>query len=74
MRASARELPVPYLTPLVWRDRGANPRSTKSKKLENEHWRQGIFIIVRVFQESLLCQNAGGSLFRLFVEPHYRTA
>ena len=28
MRASARELLVPFLTPLVWRDRGANPRST----------------------------------------------
>ena len=28
MRASARELLVPFLTPLVWRDRGANPRPT----------------------------------------------
>ena len=26
LRASARELPVPFLTPLVWRGRGANPR------------------------------------------------
>ena len=26
MRASTRELLVPFLTPLVWRDRGANPR------------------------------------------------
>ena len=31
MRASARELLVPFLTPLVWRDRGANPRSTAPK-------------------------------------------
>ena len=28
MRASARELLVSFLTPLVWRDRGANQRST----------------------------------------------
>ena len=28
MRASARELQVPFLTPLVWRDWGANPRPT----------------------------------------------
>ena len=31
MRASARELLVPFLTPLVWRDRGPNPRSTAPK-------------------------------------------
>ena len=28
MRASARELLVPFLRPLVWRGRGANPRPT----------------------------------------------
>ena len=28
MRGSVRELLVPYFTSLVWRDRGANPRST----------------------------------------------
>ena len=28
MRVSAREILVPFLTPLVWRNRGANPRPT----------------------------------------------
>ena len=28
MRMSARELLVPFLMPLVWHDRGANPRPT----------------------------------------------
>ena len=28
MQTSARELLVPFLMPLVWRDRGANPRPT----------------------------------------------
>ena len=31
MRASARELLVPFFTPLVWGDWGANPRSTASE-------------------------------------------
>ena len=28
LRASARELPIPFLSPLVWRGRGVNPRPT----------------------------------------------